>query len=217
MIFNLFIQWNSLCLQLLKVCLASKDFDKIFINYYYNYVVYSFMVLETFSQFEKYCSSFLRMRSMLHYCNLPRPYIMDLSSSIEQQQGVNSQLFENPLPRLQKEQHSLPSLPKKEKKNVFGAIINAFTAFIAFLAMIGALLTLSIFIIVQNAVDTGNSTGCIIFSSYNPRDTPAFQFGDFTICNYVIWSMVAVSVICLLHIFRSCCQVICSLVVDFPT
>lgn len=143
---------------------------------------------------------------------------MDLRNSLQEQQDVNMEDSDEFSPdSFYNEDHPLPELSKHRKRNISGAVVHIFTAFILFLTMIGALLTMSIFVVVQHAVDTGSSAGCILFASYDTENTPAFQFGAPSICDYIMWSLVAVSIICFLYICRSCCNVLCNLALGLST
>lgn len=122
---------------------------------------------------------------------------MDLSSSLEKQQDH----------ALQQEEHELPTLPeRKRKSNVIGTAVSVALLVLDFLLMCGGLTTLTVFVLTTKSV----SKGCILFASYDTKNSQPFQFGDQGICDYVIWSMVAISIIGALYVCglfgRACCS-----------
>lgn len=134
---------------------------------------------------------------------------MDLGTSLEQQQGFEPSSSS----AMRAEAHELPGLPeRKSKKNPFGAIVNIMFTVIDFVVMVGGLCTLTVFVLTEKSVQNGQSSRCILFASYNTRtESEPFKFGEVGICDYVIWSMAAVSIFGALCLCGFCSRILCSL------
>lgn len=144
---------------------------------------------------------------------------MDLGSSLEQQQGFEAGSH-SVKPTMQAEAHELPRLPdKKNKRNALGAIVNLIFIIAAFMVMVGGLCTLTVFVLTENSVKNGDSSRCILFASYDTRTTGSqpFQFGESGVCNFVIYSMVAVSIFAAVYMCGYCSRIACSLAFGFST
>ena len=140
---------------------------------------------------------------------------MDLGSSLEQQQGFENGEYHRS--QLHHESHELPELPraKKNSPNVLGAVINTCFSVLFCLVFCCAISAMSIFVAMNNTVMiqgtniTNTTGGCILFASNNNL----FEFGDGTICNYVLWGLVAIVGVGFLYCFISCGCVICNIAI----
>ena len=138
---------------------------------------------------------------------------MDLGSSLEQQQGFENGEYHRS--QLHHERHELPELPRARKNsaNVLGAVINICFSFLFCLVLCSAIIAMSIFVVVNERVmiqginNTNTTRGCIVFASNNNL----FEFGDGTICKYVIWGLVAIVCFSFVYCFVSCGCVICNI------
>ena len=144
---------------------------------------------------------------------------MDLGSSLEQQQGFEPGSH-SVKPTMQAEAHELPGLPdRKNKRNPLGAIVNLIFIIADFMVMVGGLCTLTVFVLTENSVKNGDSSRCILFASYDTRttDSQPFQFGESGVCNFVIYSMVAVSIFAAVYLCGYCSRIACSLSLGLTT
>jgi hypothetical protein len=140
--------------------------------------------------------------------------MMDLNTTLSQQQDISTKEEPEITHNIFSEVH-YDDLPSK-KRNIIGLLINSIVAIFLVLSMLGALLTMAVFVIVEKSIDTDNATRCILFASYDIYQTPPFKFGDALICQYVQWSLVAVSVFCFIYTCKSCFHGFCNLSMKAP-